>query len=164
VRTRLLLLLLLRRALQLGTHNDLRATWRLARALVASGAPTTEVDDAYARLVLAEPEGYVRTIVDEGPPMAALLGKHCGARKAIALLKRQDLIPVVERPPTNGRILTEPPAARTEYSLNEVRAERWKLKVLSVSRASPSISNSSVSGRSVTASGPPNSATTFWDK
>lgn len=46
----------LRRALQLGTNKDLRATWRLARALVASGAPTAEVDDAYARVVLAEPE------------------------------------------------------------------------------------------------------------
>lgn len=45
----------LRRALALGTNNDLRTAKRLGRALVASGAPAQEIDDAYARIVLEDP-------------------------------------------------------------------------------------------------------------
>lgn len=45
----------LREALKLGTRNDLRATKRLARALVASGASTPEIDDAYAQVLLEHP-------------------------------------------------------------------------------------------------------------
>ena len=53
----------LREALKIGTNNDLRAAKRLARALAASGAPTQEIDDAYARVLLDSPTS--RLALDE---------------------------------------------------------------------------------------------------
>lgn len=47
----------LRRALELDTNNVRRTARRLARALVASGASTSEVDEAYARVVAGDPAG-----------------------------------------------------------------------------------------------------------
>ncbi|MDR7382036.1 hypothetical protein J2S48_001551 [Promicromonospora iranensis] len=53
----------LRKALERGTGNDRRTARRLARALVASGAPVADVDDAYARVLRDEPTS--RPALDE---------------------------------------------------------------------------------------------------
>jgi trk system potassium uptake protein len=68
---------------------------RLERALVLHG------DGTDVRLLIDEgisEADAVVTITDDDATnlLAALLGKHYGARKAVALLKRQDLIPLVE--------------------------------------------------------------------
>ena len=39
-------------------------------------------------LTLAEPEGYVRIFVDEGPPMAHLLSRSCRARNHARLYRQ----------------------------------------------------------------------------
>jgi LuxR family maltose regulon positive regulatory protein len=46
-----------------------------ALALQAKGEKVRAVSTLAEALVLAEPEGYVRTFADEGPPMAALLSE-----------------------------------------------------------------------------------------
>ncbi len=44
---------------------------------------------ARARLVLAEPEGYVRVFVNQGAPMAALLAQVAGHHPPLAEIRRQ---------------------------------------------------------------------------
>jgi len=46
-----------------------------ALALAASGEEAAAVDALAGTLMLACPQGYVRVLADEGPPMAALLGR-----------------------------------------------------------------------------------------
>jgi LuxR family maltose regulon positive regulatory protein len=52
-----------------------------ALALRAKGEKERAVSTLAQALVLAEPEGYVRTFVDEGPPMAELLSEALEARQ-----------------------------------------------------------------------------------
>ena len=53
-----------------------------ALALAAAGQEDAAVDVLAAALILACPQGYVRVFADEGPPMAALLGRLVAAQKA----------------------------------------------------------------------------------
>ncbi|HEX3307710.1 MAG TPA: LuxR C-terminal-related transcriptional regulator, partial [Streptosporangiaceae bacterium] len=52
-----------------------------ALALAAAGDQDAAVDVLAAALTLACPQGYVRVFADEGPPMAALLGRLVAAQK-----------------------------------------------------------------------------------
>ena len=52
-----------------------------ALALAAVGDETAAVDALAGMLTLAWPQGYVRVFADEGPPMAALLGKLIAAQR-----------------------------------------------------------------------------------
>ena len=53
-----------------------------ALALAAAGEETAAVDALAGALTLACPQGYVRVFADEGPPMAALLGRLVAAQRA----------------------------------------------------------------------------------
>jgi LuxR family transcriptional regulator, maltose regulon positive regulatory protein len=53
-----------------------------ALALAAAGDETGSVTALAEALVLACPQGYVRVFADEGPPMAALLGRLVAAQRA----------------------------------------------------------------------------------
>jgi len=53
-----------------------------ALALAACGQDADAVDALAAVLMLACPQGYVRVFADEGPPMAALLGRLIAAQRA----------------------------------------------------------------------------------
>ncbi len=53
-----------------------------ALALAAAGDEDAAVDALAGALTLACPQGYVRVFADEGPPMAALLGRLVAAQKA----------------------------------------------------------------------------------
>ena len=53
-----------------------------ALALAASGQDADAVDALAEVLTLACPQGYVRVFADEGPPMAALLGRLIAAQRA----------------------------------------------------------------------------------
>jgi LuxR family maltose regulon positive regulatory protein len=65
-----------------GRERDLIEILSLrALALRASGKRGWAVDTVAEALALAEPEGYVRTFVDEGPPMAALLSEQLETRQ-----------------------------------------------------------------------------------
>jgi LuxR family transcriptional regulator, maltose regulon positive regulatory protein len=52
-----------------------------ALALAACGEEADAVDALAEALTLAAPQGYVRVFADEGPPMAALLGKLIAAQR-----------------------------------------------------------------------------------
>ena len=51
-------------------------------ALAATGDETGAVTALAEALLLARPQGYVRVFTDEGPPMAALLGRLIAAQRA----------------------------------------------------------------------------------
>ena len=53
-----------------------------ALALAASGEEAAAVAALAGALTLACPQGYVRVFADEGPPMAALLGRLVAAQRA----------------------------------------------------------------------------------
>ena len=53
-----------------------------ALALAASGEQKAAVDALAGALALACPKGYIRVFTDEGPPMAALLGRLIAAQRA----------------------------------------------------------------------------------
>jgi LuxR family transcriptional regulator, maltose regulon positive regulatory protein len=53
-----------------------------ALALAATGDETGAVTALAEALLLARPQGYVRVFTDEGPPMAALLGRLIAAQRA----------------------------------------------------------------------------------
>ena len=53
-----------------------------ALALAAAGEENAAVDALAGALTLACPQGYVRVFADEGPPMAALLGRLVAAQRA----------------------------------------------------------------------------------
>jgi LuxR family maltose regulon positive regulatory protein len=63
--------------------------------------------------VLAEPEGYVRIFIDEGPPMAALLKLAAKPRNASSYVRRLlAAVVTVEGPSTVGQPLIEPLSER----------------------------------------------------
>ena len=53
-----------------------------ALALAARGEERAAVDALAGALMLACPQGYVRVFADEGPPMAALLGRLIAAQRS----------------------------------------------------------------------------------
>ena len=53
-----------------------------ALALAADGEEAAAVDALAGALMLACPQGYVRVFADEGPPMAALLGRLIAAQRS----------------------------------------------------------------------------------
>jgi len=65
---------------RIGSVIEAGALRALARA--ASGDDAAAVNALAGVLALACPEGYVRVIADEGPPMAALLARLAAAQKA----------------------------------------------------------------------------------
>ena len=62
-----------------GSLNEIGALWALA--LAASGDEAGAVHALAGALTLACPQGYVRVFADEGPPMAALLGRLIAAQR-----------------------------------------------------------------------------------
>jgi LuxR family maltose regulon positive regulatory protein len=91
-------------------ETAVRAGWQYGiievRALQALAAPTP--DEALALLAdglaLAQPEGYVRTFVDEGEPLAALLREAAAQGIAPEYVRR--LLAAFSRPPTPPRTPT----------------------------------------------------------
>jgi LuxR family transcriptional regulator, maltose regulon positive regulatory protein len=65
----------------------------LALAVGAQGDEAQALAALERALSLAEPEGYVRTFVDEGTPMAALLQKSLRARRRQRLIGSQEASP-----------------------------------------------------------------------
>ena len=63
-----------------GSLIEIRALRALA--LAAGGDGPAALDALASALVLACPQGYVRVFADEGPPMAALLGRLVAAQRA----------------------------------------------------------------------------------
>jgi LuxR family maltose regulon positive regulatory protein len=91
-----------------------QSTVTQARALQALAAPTPEEAHAFLTeaLTLAEPEGYVRTFVDAGEPMAELL-REAAARKVAPdyvkkLLRAFDASEAHPPPPAVAQPLIEP--------------------------------------------------------
>lgn len=67
----------------------------------------------YRAVALAEPEGYVRAFVDEGPPMAALLKLAAKDRKAPRYVRRLlGAVVTVQGPATTEQHLVEPLSER----------------------------------------------------
>src|SRR5580704_13604743 len=63
-----------------GSVIEIRALQALA--LAAAGQEAAAVDALAGALILARPQSYVRLFADEGPPMAALLGRLVAAQRA----------------------------------------------------------------------------------
>ena len=61
----------------------------LALARAATGDEPGAVTALAEALILARPQGYVRVFADEGPPMAALLGRLIAAQLAGLSLRGQ---------------------------------------------------------------------------
>ncbi len=88
-------------------------------------------------LSLAEPQGYVRTFVDEGEPMATLLQKWLRARRKEQLSSPQNaspeyvskLLTAFRRPSGSGALSTETGPLRSTQPLPEPLSER-ELEVL----------------------------------
>jgi LuxR family maltose regulon positive regulatory protein len=59
-----------------------------AVGLVSHGDRTRALGSLQRALVLAEPEGYVRTFIDEGPPMQALLKDLASRGVALAYIQK----------------------------------------------------------------------------
>jgi LuxR family maltose regulon positive regulatory protein len=102
-----------------------------ASAQWASNEKERAVGTLAEALILAAPEGYVRTFVDEGPPMAALLSEVLGARqqgrtdslRRVPALYRRNLLAVLERDVT-GTTLS---ATRLPEPLSERELEVLQL-------------------------------------
>jgi LuxR family maltose regulon positive regulatory protein len=96
-----------------------------ARALQAVAAPSPQEALLYLAEALdrAEPEGYVRTFVDAGEPMAALLRE--AVSRAIAPDYAAELLTAFEGATKDGRRKTEPsPSARRPSALVEPLSNR----------------------------------------
>ncbi len=86
-----------------GSAIDILVVQALARH---AGDDVTGALDSLARAVaLAEPEGYVRVFIDEGPPMAALLKLAAKERKAPSYVRRllAAVVTAEGRRPSNSR-------------------------------------------------------------
>ena len=93
------------------------------RALQALAAPSVEERLAYLAdaLTRAEPEGYVRTFVDKGEPMAALLQE--AAARGVASEYTRRLLWAFARPPSSSR----PTAQRLVEPLSDRELEVLRL-------------------------------------
>jgi LuxR family maltose regulon positive regulatory protein len=103
-----------------------------ATALGAQGKQDEALEPLVRALALAEPEGYVRTFVDEGAPMAALLRR--AASRGIAPVYTHKLLAAFEPDKRPG----EPPTAK---ALIEPLSEREieVLRLLNTELSGPEI-------------------------
>ena len=97
-----------------GSLIEIRALRALA--LAAGGDGPAALDTLASALVLACPQGYVRVFADEGPPMAALLGRLVAAQRAERAAARRvplDCLARLQRAFDAGRAapVPGPPAA-----------------------------------------------------
>jgi LuxR family maltose regulon positive regulatory protein len=97
-----------------GSLIEIRALRALA--LAAGGDGPAALDALASALVLACPQGYVRVFADEGPPMAALLGRLVAAQRAERAAARRvplDCLARLQRAFDAGRAapVPGPPAA-----------------------------------------------------
>ena len=97
-----------------GSLIEIRALRALA--LAAGGDEPAALDALASALVLACPQGYVRVFADEGPPMAALLGRLIAAQRAERAAARRvplDCLARLQRAFDAGRAapVPGPPAA-----------------------------------------------------
>ncbi len=94
-----------------GSAIDILVVQALARH--ASDDPAGALDSLARAVALAEPEGYVRVFIDEGPPMAALLKLAAKGRKAPSYVRRLlAAVVTVEGRATVGQPLIEPLSER----------------------------------------------------
>jgi LuxR family maltose regulon positive regulatory protein len=94
-----------------GSAIDILVVQALARH--ARGDVAGALASLHRAAVLAEPEGYVRIFIDEGPPMAALLKLAAKPRNASSYVRRLlAAVVTVEGPSTVGQPLIEPLSER----------------------------------------------------
>jgi len=94
-----------------GSAIDILVVQALARH--ARGDPAGALTSLARAVALAEPEGYVRIFIDEGPPMAALLKLAAKPRNASSYVRRLlAAVVTVEGLSTVGQPLIEPLSER----------------------------------------------------
>ena len=128
---------LLEAAITMGRHGDeIRYLVLMTLAHHALGDMQTALDFLSRALTLAEPEGYVRLFVDEGPPMAELLNHAIShnispeyANKLLDFFPKDILSAIsVDRKQTfKSQMLVEPLSER-EIEVLHLMAEGYKYK------------------------------------
>jgi LuxR family maltose regulon positive regulatory protein len=96
---------------RVGTVIEIRVVQALAR--LASDDAAGAIEALERAVALAEPEGYVRVFIDEGPPMAGLLKQAAKQRNAWAYVRR--LLAAAVTTETSGHVdqeLIEPLSER----------------------------------------------------
>jgi LuxR family maltose regulon positive regulatory protein len=98
-----------------------------ARAKHAQGQTTHALACLEQALALGEPEGYVRTFLDEGQPMQALLGQVTGERRAYAgrLLAAFEPVGSEARPPPGSDLQLLEPLRERELDVLRLMAEGY---------------------------------------
>jgi LuxR family maltose regulon positive regulatory protein len=132
-----LLTRLLEAAVTMERHGDeIRYRVMIALAQHCLGSTQTALDSLAQALTLAEPEGYVRLFVDEGLPMAELLGFAISqniapgyASKLLAIFPEdvQKLVQTNRKMTANPQNLAEPLSER-EIEVLRLIAEGYKYK------------------------------------
>lgn len=130
-----LLTRLLEAAITMERHGDeIRYLVMIALAQHALGDTQTALESLGQALTLAEPQGYVRLFVDEGPPMAELLRFAISqnispdyASKLIAAFPEDVLsaVPIDKEPTAHTQMLAEPLSER-ELEVLHLIAEGYK--------------------------------------
>ncbi|HSA99286.1 MAG TPA: LuxR C-terminal-related transcriptional regulator, partial [Anaerolineales bacterium] len=128
---------LLEAAITMGRHGDeIRYLVLMTLAHHALGDMQTALDFLSRALTLAEPEGYVRLFVDEGPPMAELLNHAISqnitpeyASKLLAAFPNEllSVIPIAKELTVTTQMLVEPLSER-EIEVLHLMAEGYKYK------------------------------------
>jgi LuxR family maltose regulon positive regulatory protein len=98
-----------------------------ALALAAAGDENAAVDTLAQALMLACPQGYVRMLADEGPPMSALLGRLVAAQKADHAVARGVPFGCLVR---LLRAFGEPPAAVVPVLVEQLTARELEILAL----------------------------------
>jgi len=132
-----LLTRLLQAAITMERHGDeIRYLVMLAVAQQAQGNRQDALEFLAQALTLAEPQGYVRLFVDEGPPMAELLGfaisQNISPNYATELLSAfpkdaRNAAPISKESTANTQLLVEPLSER-EIEFLRLMAEGYKYK------------------------------------
>ena len=132
-----LLTRLLEAAITMERHGDeIRYLALMAMAQQALGNTQAALDSLGQALTLAEPQGYVRLFVDQGPPMAELLqfaiSQNVAPDYASKLLTAfphdvANAIPLEDELRVNAQILAEPLSER-EIEVLRLMAEGYKYK------------------------------------
>jgi LuxR family maltose regulon positive regulatory protein len=105
-----------------GSAIDILVVQALARR--ARDDVTGALDSLARAVALAEPEGYVRVFIDEGPPMAALLKLAAKERKAPSYLRRLlGAVVTAEGQASVGQPLIEPLSERELVVLRLLESE-----------------------------------------
>jgi LuxR family maltose regulon positive regulatory protein len=114
-----------------------------ALALAASGDEPAALNALAGALVLACPQGYVRVFADEGPPMAALLGRLVAAQRAERAAARRvplDCLARLQRAFDAGRAARVPgPAAAAGIVEQLTGRELEVLQMLAAGRSNRAI-------------------------